>query len=232
MDPASGRVLTEVAEAGLDLVDGTWAWSTNSRFLLYRRSAKASGRWTLVFYDTATGSSTEVPLSDIVDEIRITDPAPPPGDFMELPPGGPELEVDASGAAATGGTPLPDFANAASVDRSECLPLGVVTEIHPDNRLDFLYERCDGESACYRDVFVNRDDPSLVSAGWQAGRPFHVRHGFINESDDSTTGSMSCCTSTKTASRELVPPTAMHRTMCCKAPPMRADRPTAPQQAQ
>jgi hypothetical protein len=184
MDPASGRVLTEVAEAGLDLVDGTWAWSTNSRFLLYRRSAKASGRWTLVFYDTATGSSTEVPLSDIVDEIRITDPAPPPGDFMELPPGGPELEVDASGAAATGGTPLPDFANAASVDRSECLPLGVVTEIHPDNRLDFLYERCDGESACYRDVFVNRDDPSLVSAGWQAGRPFHVRHGFINESDE------------------------------------------------
>jgi hypothetical protein len=174
-------VLTEVADAGLDLVNSAWAWSTDSRFLLYQR--EVGGRWTLVLYDTVTDTTTEVPLFDVVDEIR-TRPAPDAADVAELHPGS-EVEVDPSGAAATGGTPVPDFANAVTVDRSERLPLGVVAEIPAANRLDFLYERCDDESACYRDaVFVNREDPSLVSAAWQADRPFHVRHGFINESEE------------------------------------------------
>jgi hypothetical protein len=182
VDSASGRVLAEVAEAGLDLVDGAWAWSTNSRFLLYQRAA--GNRWTLVFYDTATDTSTDIPLSDIVDEIRVTEP--PFEDFVQLHPAGPELEVDASGAAATGGTRLPDFASAIpGDDDDERLPLGVVPEIPTSNRLDFLYEGCDGESACFRDAaFVDRENPWLVSSAWQADRPFHVRHGFINESDE------------------------------------------------
>lgn len=32
-------------------------------------------------------------------------------------------------------------------------------------------------------MFVKPNDPSLRSAAWQAGRAFHVRHGFINESE-------------------------------------------------
>lgn len=106
VDPTSGRVLTEVAEAGLDLVNSAWAWSTDSRFLLYQR--EVGGRWTLVLYDTFTDTTTEVPLLDVVDEIR-TSPAPDAADFMELGPAGSEVEVNPSGAAATGGTPVPDF---------------------------------------------------------------------------------------------------------------------------
>lgn len=180
VNPTSGRVLTEVAKAGLDLVNSAWAWSTDGRFLLYQR--QVGGRWALVFYDTATDTSTEVPLFDVVDEIRITEP-----EFeVFVQSAEAELDVDASGAAATGGTPLPDFASAIpGDDGDEPLPLGVVPEIPASNRLDFLYEGCDGETACFRDaVFVDREKPSLVSSAWQADRPFHVRHGFINESDE------------------------------------------------
>jgi hypothetical protein len=179
VDSATGGLVTEVADSDLNLVNSAWAWSTDSRCLLYQRQTAASRRWALVFYDTATDTSTEVPLFDIVDEIRVTEPA-----FESLVQfGESNLEVDASGAAATGGTPRPDFGSAVpGDDQSERLPLGVVTEIPTGNRLDFLYERCEFGFACYRDaVFVNGEDPSLVSAGWQADRPFHVRHGFINE---------------------------------------------------
>jgi hypothetical protein len=175
---SSGRILHEAERP--DLIDGAWAWSTDGRFLLYQR--RASTGWKLVFYDSATGTATEVGLRDVVDEIRASPPAIGLG---EPPPAGSEVEIDASGAAATGETPLPDLDHArAGDDGTERLPLGVVTEIPPTNRLDFLYERCAGP-VCHRDaVFVNRDDRSLVSAAWEPDRPFHVRHGFINESDE------------------------------------------------
>lgn len=105
----------------------------------------------------------------------------------EFPPPGPEIEVDASGAAATGGTPLPEFGGAvAGDDGAERLPLGVVTVPTYADRLDFLAEPCAGfGDSCYRDaVFVNPDDPALVSSAWQAGRPFIVRHGFSNDSEE------------------------------------------------
>ena len=90
----------------------------------------------------------------------------------------PGLQTDASGVAATGGTPLPDFEGAvAGDDGAERLPLGVVTTPAFEDRLDFLYEL--GQ---YRDaVFVNPDDPRLVSSAFEPDRPFIVRHGFVNE---------------------------------------------------
>jgi len=102
--------------------------------------------------------------------------------FEELPPRGPEVEIDASGAAATAGTPLPDFDGAvAGDDGADRLPLGTVAAPAYVDRLDFLFEPC----CSWRDArFVNPEDPSLSSAAWQGGRPFHVRHGFINESEE------------------------------------------------
>jgi hypothetical protein len=106
--------------------------------------------------------------------------------FVEPPPPGPEVEVDASGAAATGGTPLPDFAGALPGDDGAArAPLGVITTSTYADRLDFLSELCPGADHCYRDaVFVNPDDPSLVAGPWQADRPFIVRHGFINPGEE------------------------------------------------
>jgi hypothetical protein len=105
--------------------------------------------------------------------------------FEPFPPPGPEAEIDASGAAATAGTPLPDFENAvAGDDGAARLPLGAVTSPAFDDRLDFLFEQCFDVGQCFRDAaFINPDDPSLGSAAWQGDRPFIVRHGFINEAE-------------------------------------------------
>ena len=90
-------------------------------------------------------------------------------------------EVDASGAAATGDTPLPDVEGAVLGDDGVGpLALGVVKELPATSYLNFLSEVC--FDICLRDaVFTDPDSPDEASGEWVAGQPFHVRHGFIND---------------------------------------------------
>jgi hypothetical protein len=106
-----------------------------------------------------------------------------------MDPWSPDIRVDASGVAPTGGTPLPNMENAvAGDDGAPRLPLGVVTEPSYELRLDFLHGPCDegiNMEACYRDaVFVYPGDPAFFAAEGQGDRPFIVRHGFINDGPD------------------------------------------------
>ena len=96
--------------------------------------------------------------------------------------------VDGSGSAATRSTPLPDFVGAvAGDDGAGPLPLGAVNELPGEDYLDFLFEECDwpGVEGCFRDAhFKSTGGSSEGSGTGQAGRPFHVRHGFINNGDE------------------------------------------------
>lgn len=90
--------------------------------------------------------------------------------------------MDASGAAATFSTPMPDFEGAVAGDDSDKrLPLGATTELTYEDRLDFLTESCLDEDFCIRDAGFYHGDQSLRPVLPRGGQPFHVRHGFINE---------------------------------------------------
>lgn len=106
------------------------------------------------------------------------DPAPP-----DAPPQ-PGGEGAVLRSAVTGGTPLPDVANAVpGDDGAGPLPLGTITELPGEDYLDFLFEFCTPD--CFRDAhFMNPDDPNLGSGPWTVGRPFHVRHGFPVTGDE------------------------------------------------
>jgi len=84
----------------------------------------------------------------------------------------------------TGGTPLPDIAAALlGDDGSRPLPLGTINDAPNPDRLDFLFEFCRPE--CYRDAhWMDPQNPELGSGVWTAGRPFHVREGFINNREE------------------------------------------------
>jgi hypothetical protein len=63
------------------------------------------------------------------------------------------------------------------------LALGQTTTLPDSVRLDFLAGGCDS-AACYRDAnFIHPDDSHMGSSYWIENTPFHVRHGFINESE-------------------------------------------------
>lgn len=81
----------------------------------------------------------------------------------------------------TGGTPLPDVAGAVpGDDGTGPLPMGEVTELPNPDRLDFLFE-LDG----FRDAhWMDPEHPTMGSGVWTAGRPFHVREGFVNEGEE------------------------------------------------
>jgi hypothetical protein len=81
----------------------------------------------------------------------------------------------------TGATPLPDIEGALpGDDGTGPLPVGAITEAPNPDRLDFLFELGD-----YRDAhWLDPEDPTLGSGVWTAGRPFHVREGFIINSAD------------------------------------------------
>ena len=99
-----------------------------------------------------------------------------PADFEE--------EVTASRSVATSGTPLPDIANAVLADDGgPPLPLGAVNTLPNEDRLNFLFEFCfDG---CWRDAhFMDPENPDVGSGPWPTDRPFHVRHGFVNEGSE------------------------------------------------
>jgi len=84
----------------------------------------------------------------------------------------------------TGGTPLPDVAAALpGDDGSGPLPLGTITDVPNADRLDFLFELCPGD--CFRDAhWIDPENPQLGSGVWTAGRPFHVREGFVNNAGE------------------------------------------------
>ena len=92
--------------------------------------------------------------------------------------------IDQAATLPTGGTPLPDFAGAIpGDDGAGPMPLGTVHELPGNVRLDFLFEFCGPE--CYRDAhFTDPSNPLVGSGVWTAGRPFHVRHGFINNDEE------------------------------------------------
>ncbi len=79
----------------------------------------------------------------------------------------------------TGGSPLPDVAGALpGDDGAGPLPLGAIDFLPNGDRLDFLHEF---EGGCFRDaVWIDPLNPTMGSGVWTAGRPFHVREGFIN----------------------------------------------------
>ncbi len=94
--------------------------------------------------------------------------------------------VDASGAAATSDAPPLDLEGAVpGDDGAGPLPLGTVNELPNEDRLDFLFEFCSWGPECFRDAhFMDPTDPTKGSGPWTSGRPFHVRHGFINNGDE------------------------------------------------
>ena len=109
------------------------------------------------------GPFTDRPGADAQSEAT---PVPRPrGDVATLP---------------TGGTPLPDIARARPGDDGRGpLPLGTINDAPNPDRLDFLFEFCWPE--CFRDAhWMDPQNPELGSGVWTAGRPFHVREGFIN----------------------------------------------------
>jgi hypothetical protein len=66
-------------------------------------------------------------------------------------------------------------------------PLGTINDVPNADRLDFLFEFCTppipttSGTQCQRDAhWVDPQNPNLGSGVWTAGRPFHVREGFIN----------------------------------------------------
>lgn len=81
-------------------------------------------------------------------------------------------------ALPTTTTPLPDVAGALpGDDEAGPRPVGTVTGPPNADRLDFLFEL-----GAYRDAhWLDPQDPNLGSGGWTAGRPFHVREGFVND---------------------------------------------------
>jgi hypothetical protein len=84
-----------------------------------------------------------------------------------------------SDVAPTAETPLPDVAGALpGDDGSRPVPLGAVETVPNADRLDFLFEG----PGCFRDAhWIDPQNPGLGSGVWTAGRPFHVREGFIND---------------------------------------------------
>lgn len=99
--------------------------------------------------------------------------------------------VTSSLTRATGGTPLPDIEDVSIGDTP--LPLGTLDELPDNEQLDFLFELCPDASeeqllngdGCFRDAhFLDPNDPSVGSGRFPAGRPFHIREGFVNDGSD------------------------------------------------
>jgi hypothetical protein len=78
--------------------------------------------------------------------------------------------------------PNTDYAGAVPGDHEATpQPLGAVTELPGVDYLNFLFGSCRG---CDRDAaFMDPDRPRFGTGIGTAGRPFHVRHGFISESE-------------------------------------------------
>ena len=71
-DAETGQPILEVTHHGFDVV--TTAWSTDSRFLLYELWNFDSETGELSVFDTTTGVTTHIPLAELTDQIRATQP--------------------------------------------------------------------------------------------------------------------------------------------------------------
>jgi hypothetical protein len=118
---------------------------------------------------TATATATATPTATAT-ATGDTVPTTPDSEF----PGSPCTLV-----APTAATPLPDVAGALpGDDGSGPLALGAIDTLPNEDRLDFLFEG----GGCFRDAhWIDPENPGLGSGPWVAGRPFHVREGFIND---------------------------------------------------
>jgi hypothetical protein len=78
----------------------------------------------------------------------------------------------------------PDFSTALPGDVGVGpLPLGSVDDVPNGDRLDFLFRFCFDK--CFLDAhFVDPENPEFGDGWWTPGRPFHVRHGFINSASE------------------------------------------------
>ena len=117
----------------------------------------------------------EAATEELTERLATFEGVPGPG--FSGPP------IDGSGAAA-GFDPPPDFAAALPGDDGVGpLPLGAVNELPGEDYLYFLFDFCVPE--CYRDAhFMDPNNPRVGSGPWTVNRPFHVRHGFINDNDE------------------------------------------------
>lgn len=71
-DAETGQPIVEVTHHGFDVV--TMTWSTDSRFLLYELWNFDTETGELSVYDTTTGATTHIPLTEVTDQIRTTQP--------------------------------------------------------------------------------------------------------------------------------------------------------------
>ena len=116
------------------------------------------------------------------EEVALNSPTAVPTTTKALETAAPTPNISASTptcaeVAPTGSTPLPDVAGALPGDDGLGLPLGTVFALPNQDRLDFLDEGL----GCFRDAhWIDPRNPGMVSGQWTAGRPFHVREGFIN----------------------------------------------------
>jgi hypothetical protein len=106
------------------------------------------------------------------------DPAQPPSDPV------PTSQEEPAVVAPSGGSPLPDVAGAVGGDDgSDPLPLGSIMTLPESVQVDFLIDSC--RDSCFRDgVFLDPDNPGFGSGIFISDAPFHVRHGFINNSEE------------------------------------------------
>jgi len=90
--------------------------------------------------------------------------------------------IDGSGAVENFSTTSPDVTAAVpGDDGGGPAPLGAITELPNEDRLDFLFEFCVEAATCYRDAhFMDPNNADMGSGPWAAGRAFHIRHGFVN----------------------------------------------------
>ena len=82
----------------------------------------------------------------------------------------------------TGSTPLPDIAGALPGDDGRGqLPLQIRNILPNADRLDFLTKGPE----CSRDAhWIDPRNPGMGTGTWTAGRPFHIREGFINNATE------------------------------------------------
>lgn len=124
---------------------------------------------------------TNSELLALVAALATQDHGPVVGEPFELAPDyGFGVAPDGSGAAPQIDPP-PDFSAAIAADDGTTELLGVVNDLPREDYLYFLFEFCEADS-CFRDAhFMDPTDSRFGSGPWAAGRPFHIRHGFINE---------------------------------------------------
>jgi hypothetical protein len=121
------------------------------------------------------------PLFD--PEAPPPDPGPPPEPAGDGPPLEPTT-VDPSDIAPGDDLRPPSEGDYAIAESGEPrLALGQTTTLPDSIRLDFLAGMCDS-TRCYRNAnFIHPDDSNIGTSYWIENTPFHVRHGFINESE-------------------------------------------------